>query len=46
MWQMLKTQWIKPEDYCTKKTLFEAVKPQMSEIDNHLRINFSPFNAN
>lgn len=46
MWRMLKTQWIKPEDYLTKETLFEAIKHAMSSIGSNLNIKFSPFNAN
>lgn len=46
MWRMLKTQWIRPEDYLTKDDLFYAVNRAMSSIGTHLGIKFSPFNAN
>lgn len=46
MWRMLKTQWLKPEDYLYEDDLFYAVNRCMSNIGTHLNIKFSPFNAN
>lgn len=46
MWRMLKTQWLRPQDYLTKDDLFYAVNRCMNNIGTHLNIKFSPFNAN
>ena len=46
LWRKLKTEWIIPEDYLQKDTLFYAVNRCMANIGISLKINFSPFNAN
>lgn len=46
LWRKLKTEWIIPEDYLQKDTLFYAVNRCMANIGTSLKINFSPFNAN
>lgn len=46
MWRMLKTRWLKPEDYLTKDDLCYAVNRCMNNVGINLSIKFSPFNAN
>jgi transposase len=46
MWRIMKTKWLKPEDYLEKDTLFYAVNRCMANIGVYLNIKFSPFNAN
>lgn len=46
LWRKLKTEWIIPEDYLQKDTLFYAVNRCMANIGISLKINFSSFNAN
>ena len=46
MWRKLKAEWIIPEDYLEKNSLFYAVNRCMANIGTLLKINFSPFNAN
>lgn len=44
MWRILKTKWIRPEDYLDKDTLFYAVDRCMNNIGKEINIKFSPFN--
>jgi transposase len=46
MWRKLKTEWLVPEDYLEKDTLFYAVNRCMANVGKELKINFSPFNIN
>jgi hypothetical protein len=46
VWRKLKTQWIKPDDYRHKDSLFYAVNRCMTNIGKKLTIQFSPFNIN
>lgn len=46
MWRKLKREWLVPEDYLEKDGLLYAVNRCMANIGTHLKINFSPFNAN
>ena len=46
MWRKLKSEWLYPEDYLEKDSLFYAVNRCMANIGTKLKINFSPFNAN
>lgn len=46
LWRKLKTEWLYPEDYLEKDTLFYAVNRCMANVGNRLTIRFSPFNAN
>ena len=46
MWRKLKTEWITPEDYLKKDSLFYAVNRCMANIGTNLKINFSHFNVN
>lgn len=46
MWRKLKTEWIIPEDYLEKDSLFYAVNRCMANIGTNLKIYFSPFNTN
>lgn len=46
MWRKLKMEWLAPEDYLEKESLLYAVNRCMANIGTHLKINFSPFNAN
>jgi transposase len=46
MWGKLKAEWITPEDYLEKDSLFYAVNRCMANIGTNLKINFSHFNAN
>lgn len=46
MWRIVKTKWIKPEDYNQKDKLFYAVNRTMANIGKEIKINFSPCNNN
>lgn len=46
LWRKLKKEWLRPEDYADKESLFYAVHRSLAAVGNHLTINFSPFNAN
>lgn len=46
LWRKLKKEWLNPEDYRDKETLFYAVNRCMANVGEYLTINFSPFNAN
>jgi len=46
MWRIIKTKWIKPEDYNQKDKLFYAVNRTMANIGKEIKIDFSPFNNN
>lgn len=46
MWRIIKTRWIKPEDYNKKDKLFYAVNRTMANVGKEIKINFSPFNNN
>ena len=46
MWRKLKTEWLYPEDYLEKDSLFYAINRCMTNIGTNIKINFSDFNAN
>lgn len=46
LWRKLKSEWIRPEDYSEKDTLFYAVHQCLANVGQELTINFSPFNLN
>jgi transposase len=46
LWRKLKKEWLNPEDYRDKETLFYAVNRCMANVGEYLTINFSPFSAN
>lgn len=46
LWRQLKTGWLNPNDYFDDETLAYAVNRCLTNVGNHLKINFSPFNAN
>ena len=46
LWRKLKKEWLSPEDYLSKETLFYAVNRSMANVGGCLSIKFSPFNAN
>lgn len=43
LWRIMKGQWIDPEDYLDKDTLFYAVNRCMANVGKELKINFKPF---
>lgn len=46
LWRKLKCEWIVPEDYLEKDSLFYAVNRCMENIGINIEIKFSPFNEN
>jgi transposase len=44
LWRKLKREWLRPEDYLEKDTLFYAVNRCLANVGHELGINFSPFN--
>ena len=46
LWRKIKAEWIVPEDYLEKDTLFYAVNRCLANVGKNLTINFSNFNAN
>lgn len=46
MWRHLKGGWLRVEDYLDDDSLAYALNRCMANIGSHLKINFSPFNAN
>ena len=46
IWRKLKKEWLNPEDYLNKDSLFYAVNRCMAGLGNSLEIKFSHFNAN
>lgn len=46
MWRHLKGGWLRAEDYLDNQSLAYALNRCMANIGHHLKINFSPFNAN
>ncbi len=46
LWRKMKTQWIDPEDYLEKDTLFYIVNRFLANIGKNICINFSDFNIN
>lgn len=46
LWRKLKTEWLYPEDYLEKDTLFYSVNRCMANIGKQLNIRFSKFNVN
>jgi transposase len=46
LWRKLKKEWLNPEDYQDKETLFYAVNRCMANVGEYLTINFCPFNKN
>jgi transposase len=46
LWRKLKTEWINPEDYIEKDTLFYATNRCLSSVGILLSINFSNYSKN
>ncbi|GHT74895.1 hypothetical protein AGMMS50262_08780 [Bacteroidia bacterium] len=46
LWRKLKKEWLNPEDYLYKDTLFYATNRCLASLGENLKINFSHFNAN
>jgi len=46
IWRKVKKEWINPENYINKDTLFYAVNRCMASMGKNLKINFSHFNEN
>lgn len=46
LWRKLKGEWLVPEDYLEKETLFYAVNRCLANVGHKLSINFSSFNLN
>jgi hypothetical protein len=46
LWRHLKGGWLRAEDYLDNESLAYALNRCMANIGYHLKINFSPFNAN
>jgi transposase len=46
IWRKLKTEWLSPEDYLEKDSLFYAVNRCMANVGINLNIKFSSFNIN
>jgi hypothetical protein len=46
LWRKLKKEWLNPEDYRDKETLFYAINRCMENVGGDLTIKFSLFNAN
>ena len=44
LWRKLKKEWLVPEDYLEKDTLFYATNRCLANVGKKLTINFSPFN--
>lgn len=44
LWLELKQRWLKPEDYDSFETLTKAFQNVLSEVGNHFKIHFKPFN--
>lgn len=46
IWRKLKKEWLDPEDYFEKDSLFYATNRCLANLGGSLKINFSPFNIN
>lgn len=46
VWRKMKGQWIDPEDYLEKDSLFYAVNRFLANLGKNITINFSDFNLN
>lgn len=46
LWRKLKGEWLRPEDYLERDSLFYAVNRCLANVGHELRIHFSPFNLN
>ncbi|KAA6319428.1 hypothetical protein EZS27_030674 [termite gut metagenome] len=46
IWRKLKKEWIVPEDYIEKETLFYATDRALANLGYELKINFKRFNTN
>lgn len=46
LWRKLKMEWLRPEDYLERDTLFYAINRCLSNVGRELTIRFSPFNLN
>ena len=46
LWRKLKGEWLRPEDYLEKDTLFYAVNRCLANVGRKLTIKFSSFNLN
>jgi transposase len=46
LWRKLKKEWLNPEDYLNKDTLFYATSRCLANVGHNLNIKFSNFNEN
>jgi len=46
IWRKLKKEWLNPEDYIERDSLFYATNRCLANIGGNLKINYSPFNIN
>lgn len=46
LWRKLKAEWLRPEDYAEKETLFYAVNRCLANVGRELTIKFSSFSLN
>lgn len=46
IWRKLKKEWLNPEDYLDKNTLFYALNRCMTNLGTNLNIKYANFNAN
>lgn len=46
VWRTMKAQWIDPEDYLEKDSIFYAVNRFLANLGKNVKINFSDFNLN
>ncbi|KAA6303997.1 hypothetical protein EZS27_044360, partial [termite gut metagenome] len=44
IWRKLKKEWLNPEDYLNKDSLFYAVNRAFANLGTNLNIRFSKFN--
>ena len=45
IWRILKSKWIRPQDYITTDMLFYTTNRALADIGKGLRINFSKYVA-
>ncbi|KAA6320910.1 hypothetical protein EZS27_029371, partial [termite gut metagenome] len=46
IWRKLKKEWLNPEDYSNKDSLFYAVNRYSANLGKNLKIQYDKFNAN
>ncbi|KAA6329410.1 hypothetical protein EZS27_021773, partial [termite gut metagenome] len=46
IWRKLKKEWLDPEDYFDKDSLFYAVNRCLANLETNLNIKYSKFNEN